>query len=350
MNLMSQNRIQLATFSLAIFLTTEALFCANAMAGNADGGGGKGIVCRNADNSLKSVETLDLWEARELHQETLAPSSGNLEQDVEAALQNLSKSLPMLIKSPDCSNEECLLNQMRTTARKFLDGGKSVLRKRGIKLTDTSDSMELIQPDNCGIEQIINYQPAGAPILLNEDLFQKMDLTNQAALIAHEAYYEVLRLFTGETNSLRVRRAVGYAFSGRDFARPTRRLNRAGDIVCSSSPNPSEGNQILGNDIRFSADFQDIYFAAVQGTPLIGVPTITSNPDAAGLTMLFKGKCTSAPVTVVFHPIEGPVEYDRTLRLSRICTNGTKTFILNAKAPGAPQSMSYVLKCQVQRP
>ncbi len=58
---------------------------------------------------------------------------------------------------------------------------------RGVDLSLTDDSYELAKPDKCEIEQVINYQTSGR-VFINQDLFEKMSLENQTALVLHESF------------------------------------------------------------------------------------------------------------------------------------------------------------------
>jgi hypothetical protein len=98
------------------------------------------------------------------------------------------------------------------------DSGPLEIKRLRQTLTPTSDSFEIVTPHgNCQIEQLVNFQDEEYKIYVNQDLVDKMTTTQYAALIAHEVLYKYLREQSRETNSLRVRRAVGYVFSGGQF-------------------------------------------------------------------------------------------------------------------------------------
>lgn len=336
------------------------------------GGGGKGIVCRNADNSIKSVETLDLWEAREIHDEKLAPTTGNLGKDVEAALRNLAKSYPIYFQDLTLDQDpEQIYKLLQNLADKFLKPDDSVLRLRGKRLTDTADAMELVQPENCSPEQIVDYQPDGAQVLVNQDLFEKLNETNQAALIAHEAYYSFLRTVAGESNSIRVRRAVGYAFSGHQFEWQVTPnwVYAPGALFCDAVNDDSSSlNGIFGTGIIIAKDYSQVHFTSIQGTELIGHTSVqTGSPIAHtpdGLvspamnnsveelfnTAARKKKCEKTSAVIVqWFSLGGPVEYDRSIALTRDCDDTTGTITLSSRAPGQSKFVNYNLKCTVHK-
>ncbi len=81
--------------TLGILIATTALpQSTRAVDGAVSGGGGKGVVCRNANGSLRSVDLLDLWEGRLLYKETPVQQDGALETDVGIALDRMALSFP----------------------------------------------------------------------------------------------------------------------------------------------------------------------------------------------------------------------------------------------------------------
>jgi hypothetical protein len=222
---------------------------------------------------------------------------------------------------------------------------------------------ELLRPEDCGIEQIVNYQPVGAPILLNQDLFEKMDLTNQAALIAHEAYYELLRRFAGETTSIRVRRAIGYVFSGHAFEYVPSKLPQLHPkepmIACSA---PGVAGAMAGTYIAISPDFSKVDFSSVAGTSLIG--NVQVQPVSASwyggtpemLKAMFDKKrlakqCKDGGPTqiMLWENVGGSVEYGRSLSLTRSCNDKRSTLTLATRAPGETQITEIPLSCKIEK-
>jgi len=195
-----------------------------------EGGGGKGVVCRDLNQDIRSVELLDLWEARNVHHLKIVNSTGDLKGDLDLATER-SKNV-LLEETANFSNET--VEQLKfisygiTGFRKF----SSMERLRQVDLPLTSDSFEgnLNLPSNCKVEQIaIFYQPSDLGSYrwqINSDLLDKMDNVNLAALALHEAFYAHLGTYGWETNSLRIRRVVGQVMSGKSILSHEDLLNK----------------------------------------------------------------------------------------------------------------------------
>lgn len=204
--------------SIVLFLGLT-ISAGHAFAGANGSGGGMGVVCRNTDGSVKSVELLDLWEARVIYGRNTIPSSLPLADQVENALQNFKNSI---YAGDYCVNGNCGPNGfyqiIEFETSRFLMNMPQVHRLKGAKLKKTDDAFEEVTPSDCEIEQLVRYKATfnGADILVNQDLVNHLDKTNEAALYVHEAIYAVLRK-AGEKSSIRVRRAIGLSFSGHRF-------------------------------------------------------------------------------------------------------------------------------------
>ena len=192
--------------------------------GGRDGGGGKGVVCRNPDGSIKSVELLDLWEAREIYQRTIPISGRPIAEQVANAIQALKYSIYYPGTVADSSGaifptSNFFAQSLQKVADQFLNNAPFVIRKHRTTLTDVPDSFESARPSDCKVEQLVNFMdtPTDPIILVNQDLVDQMDFINQAALLVHEALYTHLRANYREVNSIRVRRAVGFVFAGNAF-------------------------------------------------------------------------------------------------------------------------------------
>jgi hypothetical protein len=200
-----------------------ALVPSLALAGVMNGGGGRGVVCRDSRGEIKSAELLDLWEARTLFGRTVLNISTPVWDQVESAFQIL-KDAPYIPyfnprpTEPRPPANDIQLDILRYRSSKLKPGAPSLVILRGVNLSDTPDSYEAAVPVGCKVEQIVNFMdaPDEPKILLNQDIVDKLSLTSQAALIVHEALYSELR-DSGEKTSIRVRRAVGFAFSGGSF-------------------------------------------------------------------------------------------------------------------------------------
>jgi hypothetical protein len=197
-------------------------------AGTKDGGGGKGVVCLNPDKSIKSVELLDLWEARELYERKIPSSDAPVPDQIRAGIERIKYVIQYPYQRGQggpggmLSGAAAFAADLVDTARMFYEPNwGNVKRVRGIKLAPTNDSYEEASPTgDCKIRQLVRYKDlgigGGPRILIAQDLVDRMNKTNQVALALHEALYTVMRKF-GETTSVRVRRAVGYVMSGESF-------------------------------------------------------------------------------------------------------------------------------------
>jgi hypothetical protein len=315
--------------------------------GVANGGGGKGVVCRNPDQSIRSVELLDLWEGQELRNQVPVVPTQDLATTVDAALLNLSNALHLRSTGDNCMGPTCFVREMRETAAKFVTNSNSLQFLRGVRLEDTGDAMEVVRPENCAVEQIVNYQRAGAPILVNQDLYEKLDLTNQAALIAHESFYALLRTHVGEATSIRTRRAVSYVFSGHGFVFPDP-LNIKTYYDCQAQHEIGQNGQILGTELIIGGDFKLMYFVTVAGTPLISLKPLENTPDT--LKYLIEGRCNDGADDSldVYENGSGdePVEFDREINIVSECKHGKRQLTVNARAPGETQFSTLALTCQ----
>jgi hypothetical protein len=199
-----------------------------------EGGGGKGVVCRNPDNSIRSVELLDLWEARKIYGETPLANNESLEKQITNNIDRLKYSvqlaadLQVFTGNVTYSESDYFATRLQYVTNFFVKSSPYVQRLHNVNLSPTNDSFEPAQPaGGCTIEQLVYYiDSASMPhILVNQDLVDLMDRTNQAALYLHEAFYLYMRGYSDnlffqtykEPDSIRVRRAIGYAFAGHAF-------------------------------------------------------------------------------------------------------------------------------------
>lgn len=333
-------------------------------AGVVNGGGGKGVVCRNADQSIKSVEVLDLWEAREMHNAVPTGMTGDLAKDVDAILNRLKASFSIEITHTSgphgpvtCRGAECVLLELQDYAEPFLvEKDPKILRLRDVTLENTDDAMELVQPKSCGIEQIVNYQPPGGQILVNQDLVDKLDEANLASLIAHEAYYQVLKYHFGESTSIRVRRAIGYAVTGKDVVSPPELPFGKGQIVCESDPlsGPQEGqfpdvyaNVVIVDMVNFKLEPRWI-----MGSVMLGLhPKSFDWSDERGkalLKLVFQDhncETLGSGMTAVWRG-NGPVEYDREIDLARSCMDHKSKITISVRKPGDVGKTTMKLTCK----
>lgn len=218
--------------NLKFYLPTIILILTGSLtwAGANGSGGGMGVVCKDSNGEIESVELLDLWEARVIYNRKIIESDEPIETQVESGLQNLKHAIYVDGYSSDCNGNSCkehgpeaYYRQLYSTAYPFLDDfNPNVRRLRGVQLSKTNDSLEMVRPTGqCSIEQLVRYIDTayGGEILINQDLLDRMSNTQLSALYIHEAFYASIRTHFdfSEKSSLRIRRSVGLIYSGFQF-------------------------------------------------------------------------------------------------------------------------------------
>lgn len=209
---------QILLILVCLFSLSQAFSDEGAM----DGGGGMGVVCRDQNNQIQSVELLDLWEARVLYNRNIQTSDAPVKDQLFSAIERIKHSIDassryFVIDDIEYKGVEAFRLGLHSSSQMFLKERTGVLRLRGVDLKLTNDSFEEITPRDCVIEQLVRYKDSIQPrVLINQDLLDYMDNTNLAALYLHEIFYRYLRTY-GERSSIRVRRSVGFVFEGNNF-------------------------------------------------------------------------------------------------------------------------------------
>lgn len=281
----------------SILLATIAVASPALAVGGGSTGGGKGVVCRTADGSIKSVEVLDLWEAREIFHRAAIESSDPVAAQVAQANQRLkhafwvgyTNTMQGYPKPVTVWGQNAFVLSLQSVEDMFLQHMGNVQPIHHVQLELTPDSFEIARPfgGGCNIEQIVRYEddPGEDIIYINEDIFDAMSKTQQAALIVHEAVYKYMRERFEEANSIRVRRAIGGVFSGLSFPsfadfKPTRW------IPCVGGENTPDKNNVTRVEIAetdiFKADQQPPMLARIQlvkGQPIFSYFTPIGGDD-----------------------------------------------------------------------
>lgn len=255
---------------LTSFLIGMPIFASAAGdSGGAGPGGGKGVVCRNADRSIKSVELLDLWEERVIRHENAIEFSGDLEKEISSTIERAKNIISDEDDTSIYNLGESVADELSLVVHGILglNGLTSVETFNGVKLEDTQDSFESMIPDipGCKLEQIVRYTHLGDQDhwQVNLDITAKMNHQNLIALGLHEAIYSLLYLRDQESNSLRVRRAVGYVMAGHSFV-ALKNLLQKPYIKCSSAYMTPE----IAKEIQLSATLKPLtkyLFQAIAG-------------------------------------------------------------------------------------
>jgi hypothetical protein len=143
------------------------------------GNGGDGVVCRDSDKVIRSIELLDFYEARVLRSAVIdLGAAPTLEARMQVALQRLERVSPRRAQS------------YLLTMNQFFENAQFL---KDTELVDVEDSLHLILPKGCKIEQLVIQRPKVLPgemmYSVNQDLWDHLDLTQRAGLILHEVVY-----------------------------------------------------------------------------------------------------------------------------------------------------------------
>jgi len=217
--------------------------------GGVDGGGGKGVVCRNDQNQITKAEVLDIYEGRVQYGHTVQSSSDSIMSQAEEAIRYISKGRSKIFQDS--------VLQMAN----FINLRKRILPD-GTGLEDINDSHHVIVPKGCKVEQLANFTKQNQ-ILIDGEIWKSLDNTNKAALLVHEALYKWFRNY-GATNSIRARKFVSLGFMGIE-ANDINEGIPADALHCHTLPNengsPYPGTQFRAfNDEDGELVFQFDYF------------------------------------------------------------------------------------------
>jgi len=190
-------------------------------AGVLNGGGGKGVFCKNRTPAL---ETLDIYEAKNFYRLTEELRQGDLKTELLLAVKRIDEisSKPFELSS-DQENEEYAAEFLK----EFLD--TAVIIPDGTRLPVTEDATTSVIPNDCEIVQVALYNALGLQI--DGEYWNILDARNKAALMIHEQVYLDRRLY-GDVNSDETRRYVGRLFSTKPPAKIFEGLPRNGYVEC----------------------------------------------------------------------------------------------------------------------
>lgn len=172
--------------------------------GTINGGGGRGVICK-ADGK-ETLEVLDLYEAHASYGLTVIKNPATEDAAMSFALDALAKHF----WNPDTiSIEKLKESYLGVIKREWTDKIKFI--EPGKKLKRVNDSHEVISDSNCQSVQIAVYLEGS--ILIDKELWDRLDNLNKTALILHELIYFVERQENAMTNSISTRLLVGQLFS-----------------------------------------------------------------------------------------------------------------------------------------
>jgi hypothetical protein len=204
-----------------------------------NGGGGKGVLCTK--NGKQTLEVLDLYEARVLYHEDLL----DLSNSEESAKDKLAGLLAKHFWTPMNGTLEESIRRMRTeTIDKFFENVHYIDEGKRLKLSN--DSYEPVLENGCEPVQIAMYYD-DTILLVDHELWDKLNVTNKMALIAHEVLYFTERQ-AGSTNSISTRKLVG------------RMLSTTGLLPMYSGAPVSEDKLVQCSLSQSDIDLGNIYF------------------------------------------------------------------------------------------
>lgn len=166
---------------------------------NAEGGlvgnGGDVVVCRNTDNSIKSIELLDFYEARIQRGQSIKLNPGlSVDDNIAIYLERLG------------SRDLYQRNRVESFYKSFNQEANFL---PGVELVDVSDSGHIAFPVGCKVEQIaiqrIPQYPNEKRYTINKDLWDQLPNTDRAGLIVHEIIYRSSVDTKTEVNSIPAR-------------------------------------------------------------------------------------------------------------------------------------------------
>lgn len=248
---------------LRILCTLLALLGANSFAGGWTSSGGDAVVCQDSDGHIQSAELFDLYEGRAML--GLNP----LPQTTPAAVlaHNFAQTLDPLMGAQ--TNVITRTDQIIKTMR-FLPSGTG--------LVPVKDIGSIIIPKTCTVMQLAVYT-GDDQVYIDSDIWAKLDETNRAGLILHEAVYWYLRL-SGETTSVRTRMFVANVFAGTPIPPLRRPPPSEPSLIETCSTRFSDLNP-SGTPVTLFSTYSDLpgrltlQFEAIDGIQMLSQSTIT---------------------------------------------------------------------------
>jgi len=250
--------------------------------GTTDGGGGKVVVCRDG-NKITSVVLLDLYEVKKLFDKEIRINELSVDEKIRKAISFIK-----------FDNEHRKIVNTGLNYRALLELAFEIKKNMkpldDIHLSLTEDSYEAVYPRGCSVEQLGVYQLSSSGkinksgrLLVDNFLYKKLDDTNKAAFILHEAIYEGLRINFGDKDSIRTRRIVGLIFSGEKIKPVYPKIKGRNYLICTQKAKsdmesrdeqiefrvfPSQQNSEVRGQISSDIDASefncvDLYFARV---------------------------------------------------------------------------------------
>lgn len=176
-----------------LFYTSILFYLFQAHAGE-KGNGGYSVVCRDNSGMITSAELLDIYEGRILYKRAYAVDMNSVEELIEIAKSRLAEHGGFLSK---LEKELSAIHQ------------NLIFIPDGNELQPTDDAFPPIKKKGCQFEQLANYTNAGE-VLVSQEIYDRLDNVNKAALFIHEAVYAIRRKAVADTNSQVSRRITAH--------------------------------------------------------------------------------------------------------------------------------------------
>lgn len=174
------------------------------LSGVGSSGGGKAIVCRDANYNITSATLLDLYEAVHIKNIKLDSPLGNLEAEYERYLSELR-----YISDDSRPVTESEILEFKTQFKRYFR-----FLPAGFHPEETGDSRTQVWPaPGCAIEQVAHFRDDLKFADIDTEIWNHLDSLNKVALWAHETFYSMYRTIAGEDNSRNVRDLVGHIFA-----------------------------------------------------------------------------------------------------------------------------------------
>jgi hypothetical protein len=177
--------------ALAILLISSI----TAFAGGFSEGGGKGVVCKDANGTVASVASLDLFESEQIRGLTFDDSL--LGADEFATVANIIARIE--------ARDPYLAGILTERLTAWLTESRLLPNSH---LPDVNDSFSVVIPVGCELAQLaVQREPQfpGDPFyLIDKSLWDVMANRDRAALVLHEIIYRYARTL-GQMNSINVR-------------------------------------------------------------------------------------------------------------------------------------------------
>ncbi len=158
------------------------------------GNGGYSLVCRDENGKINSAELLDIYEGKILHH--LDFQNNDIEVD----------SLILIALNRTAGNDS-FYGKMSRELEHIREN--TIFVPEGHELELTEDAFPIIKRKGCKFEQLANYT-LDDKLVISEEIYNKLDKLNKAALYVHEAVFAIRRKALNETSSFNSRKLTAH--------------------------------------------------------------------------------------------------------------------------------------------